>query len=200
MKFALIISCFLAPSCLFAQSDSLDYYFDDGGLSNTKNIIKVDVTSWLGGENGIRYERVLSKTIGVEFGIGVWKGGNIIPHPYNLDAEPPYANTITFNARTKIYYPDGYMGNAPKGMYNAIMYRYRTADFPESAFFSKAHFHDLIFQSGYQHFLIKRFVFDIHAGFGLSLRMLDYAPSATLEENIDQVLLFNLGLKIGYRI
>lgn len=60
---------------LSAQNDSikddLSKYFDDGGLSDGKNVVKIAATSLINGDLSFLYERVLNKSVGIELGIGL---------------------------------------------------------------------------------------------------------------------------------
>lgn len=48
-----------------------DYYFDDGGISNAKNVFKTNLLGLAFGELSVHYERVLLDWLTVEGGVGL---------------------------------------------------------------------------------------------------------------------------------
>ena len=91
---------------LTAQIDN-SYYFDDAGISKSKNIIKTDIISLIHGDFPIIYERAVTDKIGIETGIGI-----LLPYyvhdflPLIFNGAPAFTNSkfgyrVSFN--TKFY-------------------------------------------------------------------------------------------------
>ncbi len=68
MKRYLIILCLFLNVGVFAQSDSLDYFFDDGGISSSTKTINLHLLSPLNGTYTISLENSFTKQIGLDIG------------------------------------------------------------------------------------------------------------------------------------
>jgi hypothetical protein len=94
-----------------AQED-LSQYFDDGGLSNRKNILKTNLPGFALGKVGLNYERLVGSRIGLHCGMKV-----ILPNPpvqfeFNGDPEGTgFGVMLGFRQ-----YPLGFWLDAPEGL------------------------------------------------------------------------------------
>ncbi len=65
--------------CLGNSQDSLDYYFDDGGLSEINNEISIDITQLLDLTIAIKYEHILGDLLSLNIGVA-YSFGKFIPN------------------------------------------------------------------------------------------------------------------------
>ncbi|MCK5847381.1 MAG: hypothetical protein KAG84_08075 [Bacteroidales bacterium] len=82
-KHIFIILLSLFGSYTINAQDSLRYYFDDGGLSNIKNTISIELLDVLDGTITIDYHRVTGKKTSIGFG-GSYSFGAGLPNEFAL--------------------------------------------------------------------------------------------------------------------
>jgi hypothetical protein len=163
------------------------YYLNDGGISTSKNIIKLDGLSLIQGNLALLYERVINKTLSIETG-----GGLRLPY-YLPDLSLPFIQTVpgfhpfpglSFRLETKYYFH-----RAPELKYLAL--RFGHSRFPTLAL------NDYTFHWGKQHIIGKRGIID--ASFGLGCRF-QKSSNETYYFNPDAsfAILFPLHIKFGY--
>lgn len=125
MKKALFLLFFLWNLTSYAQqTDVNDQYFDDGGISTTNSIIKVNFVSTLMGNPMIHYERLLAKFFSVDLGVG-YVLPYYIPEFMELATFEPYVEKpktgYSFSVNPR-YWP---LKNAPEGFYYGLLFRQR---------------------------------------------------------------------------
>jgi len=76
----LLITAILTISPLWSNGqDSLDYYFDDGGLSEISNEISIDIAQLIDLSLSLKYNHALGQMLSVDIG-GTFSYGRLIPH------------------------------------------------------------------------------------------------------------------------
>lgn len=195
--FGFIITSF--PLSSYCQTDSSSafnekYFFDDNGLSNAKNIFKLNIASAIIGDLSLQYERKLSRRIGIEASVGA-----LLPYyfPENdvllLKGEPIVNPGLGYSYRL---FPKYYlMADAPEGQYNGFLWRRRFYHLDGG---NRMTFTDLTFQSGYQFSLSDRLLLDVNLGIGFRFRRYK-SFSDPDQDNIDHSLVMPLSLSIGYK-
>jgi len=167
LKKLIIISIWLLPLCnLFAQtngSSENSYFLDDGGISNSKNLLKVNVLSIVNGDLPFYYERVLSKSFSVEIGAGILL-------PYYL---PELPRLITNNENEIVDPAGGYslwiqpkyyiQGKSPELRYFGLQFRKRNYNLKNGVIIT----YDLSFITGTQLIFAKRMALDLSIGLGI---------------------------------
>lgn len=147
-----------------AQSDSTQnnaYYFDDGGVSEAKNLIKLNILSIINGDLPVYYERVLSKSFSIEIGAGILFP-YYIPELPQLSSDshrienPDYGYSLWIHP--KYYLQD----QAPELTYFGIQLRRRNYNQDNETII----YTDVTLNYGLQLYFGKRFVFDYNIGIG----------------------------------
>jgi hypothetical protein len=184
----LLIIFFLIQPTLKAQDKENDpsYYFQDKGISSSKNIIKMDLLSLLRGNVGLNYERVLNKTLTIESGLGL-RVGYFFPDftlPYMGQPEIFQGSALTFMIQPKFYFY-----RAPERKYVGICYQLTR--------FSQLQSHDYTIQLGTQLIKGKRLIMDAAFGFGIRFQDVEIEPPF-YNPGKDFFLVFPLNFKIGY--
>ncbi len=91
MKKNLLFIFFIITTPFYSQQNENENqnhkYFEDGGLSERKNLIKLDLFSILNGDVPFFYERVLSDNVSIEIGAGFQLPFYNNELPYWFDAE-----------------------------------------------------------------------------------------------------------------
>lgn len=164
------------------------YYLNDGGISTSKNIIKLDGLSLIQGNLALLYERVINKTVSIETG-----GGFRLPY-YLPDLSLPFIRTVppdfktfpglSFRLETKYYFH-----KAPELKYLAL--RFQHSRFPDLSL------NDYTFQWGKQHIIGRRGIIDASFGLGFrfqqsSLEHYYFNPDASF------AIILPLNIKFGY--
>jgi len=177
---------------LYAQEDSVRnnaWYFDDGGVSVARNVVKVNVWSVIIGDLPVYYERVLSKSLSIEVGAGILL-------PYYVPGVPGFfskkeqTHNPTFGYSFWIH-PKYYLQReAPELLYWGFQYRRRSYHQNDQAFILT----DFTFNYGLQLILGKRFALDSNIGFGFRF---DHDMSSSPLYRISG-LAVPIGIKIGY--
>jgi len=83
--FSIVI--FLFPLIAGAQDADVTKYFDDGGMGNPRNAIKVDILQAVGGDVVFSYERFLHDAFSLEVGAGFLRGKYLPPFLTAIDNE-----------------------------------------------------------------------------------------------------------------
>ena len=183
----------------YCQSDSLDYYFDDGGLSNTNNIVKLNCTGIFYGDYTMSFERKINSFLTIEAGLGLWNGKLIFNAEYPVNIRMPIPKpTITYFFQPRFYYRFKEEGNALEFMYSSFMYRKRKADLRSDSLsnYQMINFTDFFYTTGYQGYIGKRLTFDASFGFGFTFN--NYTTKNQLYGELVGTLYF-LNLKMGMR-
>ena len=177
---------------LYAQSDSTrnaSWYFDDGGISESKNILKINVLSVITGDLPLYYERVISRSFTIEVGAGLLFP-YFIPNSIQneFDSEPLESPDIGYSIwiHPKIYLRQ----EAPELDYIGVQYRKRTyRQNGESNSLT-----DITLNGGLQIMPLSRMVFDFNIGLGISFN----DENSTAPEDRIAGVAFPIGVKIGY--
>lgn len=167
-KHALILSMITLCSCaiLYGQNaEDVDYYLNDGGLSKRKNLIKLNPISIISGEVPFFYERIFSKSFGMEVGVGV-----LLPY-YNpefpeLIWDNPIGVTNPVGGYSWYLFPKLYLGRgAPESTYVGFQVRKRNFDTDVG---DKV-FADLTVNFGGQSLVFKSMILELNWGLGFRL-------------------------------
>ena len=181
-----------------AQVDTTNnaYFFDDGGISNAKNIFKVNVISIINGDLPFYYERVLNKSFGLEVGAGIllpYYIPEIIPllSGETIINNPNYGYSIWFQPK---YY---LLKKAPE--YSYMSFQYRRRNYYQNI--QSIVFSDITFGYGTQLFIGKRFLFDYNTGIGyrhviIKQEDVNISTRDDVYNNINGVLLY-INIKLG---
>lgn len=180
---------------VFPQTDKNAKYFDDGGIADTKNVLKIGLTSIIIGDLPIFYERVLSRSASLEFGVGL-----LLPY-YN-----PEIIQLIFN-NSVITNPDGGFSlwlepkfyvydSAPQEYYLSLLLRRR--QYSQDG--DNIVFYDFIGNVGYQLFFKSKYVTDL--SYGMGLRYIDGPES--IQDEIDSGVpiqfVFQINIKMGLKL
>lgn len=154
-----LLSLFFYTGKIQAQEESLSNYFNDGGISNSKNIVKINTFSILLGDIPITYERIIGQSFGIEVGAGM-----IIP------LETPFDLLNSFSGKgdpTNGYsiwvFPKYYIQHeAPEKNYMGFQYLRRKYQYENHSEITTS----VTYNFGLQLLLGKRFIFDYNVGVG----------------------------------
>ncbi|RMG83907.1 MAG: hypothetical protein D6707_00145, partial [Bacteroidetes bacterium] len=151
----------------FAQNDTiqdLSQYFDDGKISNSKNIVKINATSIINGDLPVYYERPLTNSFSVELGAGL-----LLPYyfpeiffPDETDYEPITNSNLGYSLW---FFPKIYLFSPSEFSYVGFMYRRRAYQNEQTVIYN-----DFTISSGYQINPVKRLVLDIYLGVGIRFK------------------------------
>ena len=171
-KHALILSVITlcSSSILYGQNaEDVDYYLNDSGLSKRKNLIKLNPISIISGEVPFFYERILSKSLGVEVGVGI-----LLPY-YNPEfPEVIWDNSIgvvnPVGGYSWYLFPKIYFGRgAPESTYLGFQVRKRNFDTEEGEMI----FTDLTMNFGAQILVRKSLIIESNWGLGFRLKTVE---------------------------
>jgi len=166
IKIYILLAIFIISGNLIAQTNSNDTsdiskYFDDGRISNAKNVIKFNAISIITGDLPIYYERIINRQISIEAGIGLllpYYGYEFPKNPdgnqYVSDPDGGYSIWI---------HPKYYYGRAPEDGYFGLQYRRRS--YKENGF--NIVYTDYTVNYGFQYYFGSRYVMDINFGLGI---------------------------------
>lgn len=164
--FFLLFLIFSQINTLAQTTDTTDisYYFDDGDISISKNILKLNVASLVTGDLNLSYERKIANWFAIEVA-----GGVLLPYYtpelFEIAADN---NEITkpeggysFSVQPKFYL----FSDAPEGGYFSLQFRKRhyilnDLEMPEIGY------QDFTINFGSQFNLVHRLVLDYHLGVG----------------------------------
>ncbi len=178
---------------LIAQNDSIkdnSYYFDDSGISEAKNIVKLNILSIINGDLPLYYERILSKSISIEVGVGLLLPYYIPELPQILSEEasdiknPDLGYSLWIHPKLYIFH------EAPELSYIGMQLRRRNYNQDYQTF----RYTDITVNYGIQFIVGKRIVFDCNIGLGLFIN----AKKSTLNDSYIDGIALPLGVKIGY--
>lgn len=197
MKITLRIVLFLSilvvsTDTLQAQNDSIQdnsYIFDDGGISESKNLIKVNVLSIINGDLPFYYERILSKSLSIEIGAGILLPYFVPELPQLFSDEPEIENPdlgYSIWVNPKYYYHQ----KAPEMGYMGIQYRRRNYNVENESIILT----DLTVNFGFQLNFGKRLVVDYNIGAGYKFKTL---KSINIKNKPSEVSL-PIGIKLGF--
>lgn len=158
-KTLLILAIFLMSILsLLGQDTSLDKYFDDKGLSTSKNILKLNLSSIIVGDYSLMYERLLGESFRIEIGFGVLASYYTKEFPYHFIGETPLSSnpsggySFSFSPRT-----------VSDNIILGIKYRRRVYFLQTEEYI----FNDYIIYGGYQLITSKKIVLEVITGIGL---------------------------------
>ncbi|HEY8400302.1 MAG TPA: hypothetical protein VIK89_03515 [Cytophagaceae bacterium] len=192
MKKLLLIatSLFLSYS-IYAQTDDDDLkaMFDDGNISTSKNVLKINSLAWPAGDLPIHYERVLLEVLSVEVGVGY------ILDMETIEIQIPYEDRVGSkgNGYSLWVNPRLFLtGNAPEGYYMGMLYRRRAYSFEYT-------YNDYVIINGIQSPFAKgRFMVDFMYGFGL--RFVDSGLYQSSLPSFNKMrMVFPTSVKLGYK-
>lgn len=182
---------FLSFDTVYAQSDSIQdnsYYFDDGGISDAKNVIKLNILSTINGDLSLFYERVLFNSFSIEFGAGLILPYYIteLPKLFSDEAEikkPDSGYSLWIHPK---YY---FQQKAPELYFIGIQIRRRNYNQD----YQTIVYTDITLNYGLQLILAKRIAFEYNIGIGY--RFSDETASSQ-KTGINE-LIIPIGIKFG---
>ncbi|WMJ75512.1 hypothetical protein RCC89_20455 [Cytophagaceae bacterium ABcell3] len=196
-----VFICFLLFKCYFfaapvayAQEDSEDVsaLFDDGGFSNSKNVIKFNILSVYVGDIAFFYERAFGDKFSIEIG-----GGPLMnyynPEFFGLYAGMDAPEIVDPSGGYSIWVnPRIYFHGAPLNLYTGIQYR-RRHYFQTSA--NDIIFNDIAYNAGVQLDIWGRVILDYNVGVGVRLFEPENQFSA---RSLGSHFILPITLKLGY--
>lgn len=166
IKQFLAISSFLFCTCnVIAQQDSMAYYLNDHGLSNFRNIVKVDFSQLLQGNALFAWEHDVTGKFRMEYGIGLSTGSFV----------KPILNAI-YNQGTVLNYKEKTLSTMKTGICFYLSPRFVDIKFPNYYYsinsLVKYYFEHLIivegsFTFGKTYNITNRIIMDCQVGIGL---------------------------------
>lgn len=190
-RLLLIAMMLLSHHLVVAQKDTLpdnSYYFDDGGISERKNIFKVNILAIVSGDLPFYYERILGKSFGLEIGAGLLLPyylpdlPNLFTEEYEVE-NPDFGHSLWIHPKYYI------QPKAPEFGYFGIQLRRRHYNQNNQSII----FSDLTINYGFQLFLGKRFIFDYNVGIGSSFK----TQKSLNIKNEKSGLAIPIGIKLG---
>ena len=174
---------------VIAQNDSIQdnsYYFDDGSISESKNLVKINVLSIIIGDLPVYYERIFGKSFSIEIGAGI-----LLPY-YIPEVTQLFSNKseiVDPNFGYSIWlHPKYYIQQAPELNYFGIQFRRR--NYNQTIICT-----DLTFNYGLQFILGNRFILDYNVGLGFRFKT---QKSPNIEKEINEVVpVLPVGVKLG---
>lgn len=200
MRLLIILTGLLFATTIYAQSNtdttSLAYIFDDGGLSEAKNVLKINLATIIVGDVPISYERVFGNSVAIEVGIG-----SLLPF-YNSDLSEVLFEDETLDesltidnpkgGRSFVIFPKFYSKQeAPLSVFYGIKYRDRRYTFESK---EDVKIIDITFNSGIQYHLKGKLVMEVNYGLGFRTRQQEGSNPGQDQTNIS----FPLAIKTGY--
>lgn len=188
-RVAIFLYFLLFSDFLHSQTDSSEFkaMFDDGNISNAKNIMKINPTAFVVGDIPVHYERVIFNTLTMEVGLGYLRNVETFELFIPYESQPAKGTGLSVYVNPRVF-----LGRkAPEGYYLGLLYRRRK--------FSCGQVHnDLAVNNGIQ-FALKRVVFEIMYGWGF--RIIDYPKSNSGQYHaLEKIkLIFPASIKIGYK-
>ena len=176
------------------QNDNMVQYFDDGGMSEKNNFIKVNAASIVAGDLSFSYERTFEKKIGLELSYGfilpfyVWEFGT-----FGLDAGMNSTISPTggysYNLQFKYYYYS--LSSNSDGMF--IGFKYRKRNYKQETY--DFDFNDYYINLGVQYFISNRMLLAYELGLGFRYSN-TFNYEGTEDEYIDMIL--PIAIKASY--
>lgn len=162
---AFILALLSFTSLINAQiqpSENLDEYFDDGGMSERKNIISTNLLAPIFGELGLRYERALTKRFSIE--VGLKKMAPFYFFELLLPINDQFHGFAPSSGWGYSFAPHFYFWDkAPEFHYIGPRFAQRTHALEDGA---KLRVTDFTIDYGYNLFLSKQFMFCYDIGIG----------------------------------
>ncbi|MBC7451254.1 MAG: hypothetical protein H7259_07170 [Cytophagales bacterium] len=189
--FIILLLIFSGKKAL-AQKDTIkdiSYYLDDGGISTNRDIIKVNIPSIITGDLPFFYERVLSRSIGIEAGVGILLPYYVPEIPITFISDVSVKNTdggYSLYLQPKYYFTH----RAPEDIYIGMQVRRRTY-FEDKI---STVFTDLILNFGSQAHIKKNLIIDV--SYGVGFRIITDAEE-NLHNTIDGIVM-PVAVKLGY--
>ncbi len=182
----IIILTFVFTSLtFFGQANDNSKYFDDGKISEAKNVIKLNLSSIIHGDVPIFYERAIGNSFAIEVGAGLLMPYYVPDLIQLLSDEKDFSDPDS--GYSLWFQPKFYFGgNAPELVYVGLQYRRRNYKKDSSTFV----YTDISFNYGYQLILGKRIALDYSSGVGFRFR------GGDLESGISGVIV-PVHLKLG---
>lgn len=157
----------LAQNNLLAQNDSIQdnsYYFDDGGVAGSRNLLKINLLAVVHGDLAFNYERILSKRFSLEVGAGILLPYHIPDAAELILEEFPIQDPK--NGYSLWIHPRYYvLDNAAERFYLGIQLRRRNYNL-DNAGNQTIIYSDITYNCGFQWIIGKRYVFDLNYGLG----------------------------------
>ena len=178
---------------LVAQTDENAQYFDDGGLSNKKTTVKLNVAAVVTGDLPLSVERAFGDRFVLEAGAGILLPYYLREIPELIFPDEDLTDWITDpkSGYSFLIQPKFFLGEYPRGSYLGLQYRRRHFNMTEET----VTFQSVTFNWGFQLPLGERLVMDY--GFGLGFRGVTL-DSETRSEPSELELAIPLIVKIGY--
>lgn len=192
-SFSLLFSfLFLIINCNAQQDDNVSKYFEDGGISNSKNIAKIYVLSAITGDLAFGYERLISDRVAIEGSVGFLLPYVIDPIPLtfkNDDVIQSRSTGSSMSLQIKLY-PFDNVDN----WYQGIQYTNRSFTINENDIRQ----HLIVFNGGYQIRIEKHFLLDFAVGLGFKVDKKVSGEFDPLEDEDNTELIVPLSFNIGY--
>lgn len=189
-----IIALLIATNSFSQASDQdLTHFFDDGGISGSKNIVKLNIASVVTGDYAISIERVIRSNWSLEAGVGK------LASYYNPDLYEYFQDDLediqltnpeggySYTISPKYYYLD----DAPFEAYTAFEYRHRHFKYRNA---TSIYVNDYTFNYGFQFILYQKLMMDINWGLGFRFKRLEKDNYQEETNNITMPL----NVKMGY--
>jgi len=173
------------------KTDSIPWFYDDGGISSAKNILKLDLTGILQGEYAVCWERMYYKNLCVQLSAGILSPR--FSYKFLLDDLfcPWYNNFFpektgwSLGIENKLY-PKG----PPKGFYILCGAKHRQ--------FSEVVTNDLYTGIGWQLKITDYIPLEMNLGLGVRYQRSRDGASYVFDNNQDQVTILPFTARIGY--
>jgi hypothetical protein len=184
---AVTILIIITLTCKMQAQEDVSTYFDDGGISNPKNIIKVNANYCIGGDISFSYEYIFTDRFALEAGYGT------ITHIFDIfgELDEYVSKNLVEGGYSYLILPKMYfLQKAPLYNYCGILYRNRL--FKHT--YKDVYVRDISVVYGVQFNWGKRVYFDYIVGIGNS-RIRSYKRHTY--DNIENTILFSLRLSLG---
>jgi hypothetical protein len=175
-----------------SKAKDVSYYFDDNGISELKNVLKINILSIIQGDVPFYYERTFNKILSIEAGLG-FQLPYFVKSPISIrNNEDPIIKSPDSGLSIWIF-PRFYLAKtAPEGIYIGPQFRKRFYNQGTE----KINVNDITYNAGLQFFTGKHFIIDLATGAGVSI-INRTQPEALVNRYFD--ISYQIDLKIGYR-
>lgn len=171
ITFTLIMTLTLAGS-LIGQEDANAQYFEDGGRSERKNVMKVGLLSFGHGDLFVAFEKKLNLKFGLEGGLGVIMPWHV-PELTEATSEIDEGLNDASGYSLRIHPTWNYHQNSIKTLYWGLQYRRRAYYLnvlePFTGERLYAFHNDFLFTGGIKYAFGSRFAVDLGYGIGVNL-------------------------------
>ena len=189
-----VLLCLSLAKTHAQDTNSLDYYFDDNGISEARFIIKTNLFSVINGDLSIGIETPLSKRFSIEGGLGYQLPYYFSEPGYLLLDQKDFIDISPKNGYSILLQPKYYLlPNYPEMSYISLWYRRRHYNQKNGQSLQNI---DLAVTWGVQFFIGAKAMIDFQYGFGLrhNKGLLDTSNSHPSK----YTLAMPIALKIGY--